>query len=267
MILQQLKNVLQQHGISDEQWLSANNDPERVVKIETEKGNYWLKKAAPARGIFRYYGLNLFSKLLRLPLLKAVPQPGGEAAISNELNRITHLKANHIAVPAVISHDKQWLLIEDAGVSIIKELKSKSVTQQRRQELFAMCLSAIKEVHRKSQYLSQGFVRNMVLNPHTQEVVFIDFEDDPLEVMSLPDAQARDLLLFVESTARFFIEDQGFFQQQVHNFLDAHEPKMVSSLKQTVERLQWVTKMPFQKWLGHDYDKLKISIMAMSGLD
>ena len=60
-------------------------------------------KAAPARGIFRYHALNLFSWLLRLPLLKAVPQPGGQAAIANEVKRIHALTAAGVPVAPLVA--------------------------------------------------------------------------------------------------------------------------------------------------------------------
>ncbi len=261
-----MKNAIQHLSISDAQWSNAFETDQSVVKIETSTGNYWLKKAAPARGIFRYHALNLFSKALRLPLLKAVPQPGGEAAILNETIRLTSLAENNINVPKLLAHGKDWLLIEDVGDSIVKQLKAKATTQQQRQHLFSLCLEAIKGVHLNDQYLSQCFVRNMLIN-QDEEVVFIDFEDDPRTVMSVPEAQARDLLLFINSTARFFINDQSFFKQQVQRFLKDHDKTMIDTLEHTVKKMRWLTKVPFQQWLGHDYQKLKLGILALQGIE
>lgn len=263
----QLKALLTQHGVTWSQWQEAMDSEDRIVAIITNQGNYWLKKAAPARGFFRYHALNLFSRILRLPLLKAVPQPGGNAAIQTGVNRIKALDSCDVLVPQIIIHDDSWLLTRDVGTSIIDELKSTATHQARRQQLFKACLSSIKEVHLKNQYLSQAFIRNMLLhNEQSMQVAFIDFEDDPLTVMGLPEAQARDVLLFVNSTARFFVEDDIFFNNSIQQFLSGHDATMITALRSTASRLQWITRIPLQKLFGHDYQKLKTGILALKKL-
>ncbi len=262
----EVKKILNELNIAECQWRRAKDSPDRIEKITGKHNQYWLKKAAPARGVFRYHALNLFSWLLRLPLLKAVPQPGGEMAIANEVRRLKSLNEAGILVPKVLAYDNDWLLIENMGQSIVKPMKDKTTSQQQRQMYFQKCLDAIKALHQNEQYLSQGFVRNMLLNETSDQVAFIDFEDDPMAVMSLPEAQARDLLLLVNSTARFFINDQTFFHQAIQKFLANHNTVMIQALKSTTQRMQWITKVPFQKWLGHDYQKLKVGILALKDI-
>lgn len=267
MEMDQVKTQLQQHDIAICQWRTAMDSNERIAKITTERGSFWLKKAAPARGVFRYHALNLFSRLLRLPLLKAVPQPGGNRAIANEISRIHTLASHGVLVPEVIVYDDSWLLIKDIGTSIIKTMKLTSTTQSRRQQLFTACLKAIKNVHSKGQYLSQAFIRNLLLHDEqTMQVAFIDFEDDPLTVMSLSAAQARDVLLLVNSTARFFVNDPAFFTDSIQQFTSGHDPEMIEALRATANRMQWITRIPFQGLFGHDYQKLKTGILALKGL-
>lgn len=261
-----IKTTLSKLNITEEHWQAAMESKERIKKITTDKGTFWLKKAAPARGIFRYHALNLFSWLLRLPLLKAVPQPGGKQAIANEINRLQSLKNDGVLVPEVWASDCGWLLIGDVGQSIVKSMKQNSNNQQYRRVLLKKCLNAVNSLHQKDQYLSQGFARNMLLDERSEQIAFIDFEDDPLEVMTLAEAQARDLLLLVNSTARFFVDDQEFFQQAVEAFLADHKEDMIKALKHTAERMQWIANIPFQKLFGHDYEKLKVGILALKDL-
>ncbi|MGJ8662133.1 MAG: lipopolysaccharide kinase InaA family protein, partial [Marinicella sp.] len=216
MLTDQLKTQLESQGIAVCQWRSAMDSDARIEKIKTDDGLFWLKKAAPARGVFRYHALNLFSWVLRLPLLKAVPQPGGNEAISIEVNRIKTLAKAGVLVPELVVYDNSWLLIKDVGQSIVKSMKNPQTSQNRRQQLLKACLNAIKELHQQDLYLSQGFIRNMLLaNEQNMQVAFIDFEDDPLSVMSLAEAQARDVLLLVNSTARFFVADRAFFTDSI----------------------------------------------------
>lgn len=266
MELQTLNQLLTDQKINQDQWQQAMNSTRRIEKINTVEGAYWLKKAAPARGLFRYHALNFFSWLLRLPLLKAVPQPGGNLAIANEVKRLQTLSKAGILVPRLIAFAEDWLLIEEAGSSIIKPMKQADTSKKTRQQLLKKCLLAIKTLHQQGQYLSQGFVRNMLLDESRGQIAFIDFEDDPLEVMSLAEAQARDLLLLVNSTARFFVNDQTFFHQVIQTFLEDHDKQVIDTLKITTRRMQWISKLPFQKLFGHDYQKLKVGILALKGI-
>jgi hypothetical protein len=55
-------------------------------------------------------------------------------------------------------------------------------------------------VHVRGQHLSQAFDRNLVQCPDGV-IGYIDFEDDPAEVMTLAECQARDWLSYLHSTA------------------------------------------------------------------
>jgi tRNA A-37 threonylcarbamoyl transferase component Bud32 len=263
---QHMQELLANRQISQQQWQQAMDSPARVEPINTAEGTYWLKKAAPPRGLFRYHALDAFSRLMRLPLLKAVPQPGGTAAISNEVRRLKQLTAAGVTVPEMLGHGYDWLLLCDAGVCVNRILKDPDTTQNHRQQLFKQCLLAIHQLHQQGQYLSQGFIRNLLMAPDTGRIAFIDFEDDPLEVMSLAAAQARDVLLLVNSTARFFLEDLAFFEATIQAVLNNHDPQVVEALRITTKRMQWVTRIPFQGLFGHDYQKLKTGILALNQL-
>lgn len=265
------QQVAKDLSIKQSIWDAAIASDERIVKITANNEEvYWLKKASPARGIFRYYALNLFSKILRVPLLKAVPQEGGQTALNVEISRINSLNKAGIFVPKIMATDSGWILLKDLGESIIDELKQNRQNKEIVQNIFMECLNGIKVLHEKGQYMSQGFVRNMLkltkepLLDNQFQIGFIDFEDDPLSVMSLHEAQARDLILFVNSTARFFVKDSQFFTQQILQFFEGHSQEVVANIKKTNDKLMWVTKLPFQKALGHDYQKLKIGILALS---
>ena len=261
-----MNQTIAELSIDEKIWQNAIDSNERIEAIKSQTGQkYWLKKSAPARGYFRYMALNIFSKLLRTPLLKAVPQKGGQIALDLEIQRIEMLKSKGVEVPEIATVGPGWILLNDLGVSIIDDMKTNRKDQQRIRKLFSICLKAIKKLHNADQYMSQGFVRNMLMVEEDNGTVgFIDFEDDPLTVMNLQQAQARDLMLFINSTARFFVKDSEYFKQEIHAFMDGHNEKVIASIKNTNNKMLWITKLPFQKALGHDYQKLKVGILALA---
>jgi len=264
-----MKNIINSLNIDNETWQKALSSKKRIERVRADTGEvYWLKKSTPARGMFRYHALNLFSKLFRAPLLKAVPQKGEQTALDLEAERITSLKKRGILVPELMAKEPGWILLKDLGVSIIDDFKQNRHDMPRIRKLFADCLDGIKQLHKQDQYMSQGFVRNMLkIKEDPAQIGFIDFEDDPLTVMNLAQAQARDLILFINSTARFFIKDSKFFQQQIHKFIDGHNPEVIVNIFKTNNSLLWLTKLPFKKSLGHDYQKLKIGIEALKNIN
>lgn len=233
--------------------------------LEADDGQrYWLKKSAPNRGFWRYQALNLLSLLSRLPLLKAVPQQGGRVALNTEIRRIKQLSKAGIEVPKLVAQAADWLLLQDLGNSAVVFFKDSTIAESQKQSLLHACLQTMRSLHNEQLYLSQAFVRNMVvIKQQPWHIGFIDFEDDPLEVMDLAQAQARDLLLFVDSVARFFMHDQAFFKDCIGDFLYGHNPQVKQWLHQTVVRLNWVTRVPLQRYLGHDYQKLKMGLLAL----
>ncbi len=265
---EQNKQTLKALAINDDQWNEAMVNSERTVMLCGENGvNYWLKKIAPARGFWRYRALNFFSRVTGLTLLRAVPQPGGVDALVTERNRIKQLNQAGVLVPQIFAYSDHWLLMSNLGQSVVSQFKDSEVEGGYKKQLLTACLTAIKGVHQLDQCLSQAFVRNMVqVNEDQFNMGFIDFEDDPLMVMSLPEAQARDLLLFINSVARFFLKEQAFFEQQITDFLLNHKPEVIHLLKQTTKKLQWITRVPFQRAFGHDYQKLKLGLVSLRHL-
>ncbi|RYY93623.1 MAG: hypothetical protein EOO24_26405, partial [Comamonadaceae bacterium] len=67
--------------------------PKNVVSHRFGAERVWLKKAGARHGKLRYHLLAAIAGLLRLDVLKPVPNPGGEAAIAIEARRLRELGA------------------------------------------------------------------------------------------------------------------------------------------------------------------------------
>jgi hypothetical protein len=73
-------------------------------------------------------------------------------------------------------------------------------------------------------HASQAFARNLTWDG--ERVGFIDLEEDPATVMPPVAAQARDLLLYVQSSARVFEREEAAFREALAEAL-AEEPAAV----------------------------------------
>ncbi|MGL4767733.1 MAG: hypothetical protein ACRCV6_06605 [Formosimonas sp.] len=169
----------------------------RVFVLEVDGRKMVIKGQEGARNPFRYRMLKTVSTLFRMPVLMPVPAPGGAGAQAIEIKRLTELAQAGVPVPELLHVEPSWIAISyegerSIGQAIRKNPQPPSVTWEQG-------LAAILDVHRKGQNLSQVFERNAMW--HDNRVVFIDFEDDPALALGLANAQTRDWLFYLYSTA------------------------------------------------------------------
>jgi tRNA A-37 threonylcarbamoyl transferase component Bud32 len=204
-----------------------------------------IKGQRPTRGVLRYQILNVFASLLRLPLLKAAPAPGGAASQAIEQRRLNDLAKQGVNVPALLHSDGEFIVMQYlAGHSLLHQIEHASSAAQGL-EYWEQGLQAIANLHQRQGYLSQAFARNLMW--HQDEVWFIDFEDDPAQVMKLDQAQARDWLAYLHSTI-WSLQQRGHRAEQLlpiwqHAMNSASAP-VADTVRQTAKRLAWLRYLP-----------------------
>jgi len=174
----------------------------RVQVLDTlAAGQVIVKGQRPARHPARYRVLNALARLLGVPFLKAVPMHGGARAQQIEVARLRALHAAGAPVPEVLHVAPDHFVMRWLGGANLSELLHAGHPHAAR--LWDEGAQVLLRTHAAGQYLSQGFARNMVVDAAATPprlAGLIDFEDDPLEVMTLPEAQVRDWLLYLHST-------------------------------------------------------------------
>jgi tRNA A-37 threonylcarbamoyl transferase component Bud32 len=168
----------------------------RVGVIEIGEGSVVVKRQRPARGAWRAHAVSLLARGLGLRLLQAVPAHGGAAGQAIEVARLRGLAAVGVRVPAVLH--------VDPGFIVIARLEGKSLVEQIERgsaegfDAWQRGLAALVDLHGRGGYLSHAFARNFIATE--AGLAMIDFEDDPLEVLTLNEAQARDWLAYLHSS-------------------------------------------------------------------
>lgn len=253
-------------GLDKAVWENALNNPFRIVRMEQDGLVMWLKKSAPSRGMVRYWALYWMSRWMDVHMLKAVPQPGGDAAIATESRRLKQLAAKGIRVPRIIWEQRDMLLLSDMGGPATRLIRSCRDDIDKKRAVIKAIFDGLEFVHQQGGYLSQGFVRNITFHGDDLNTIgFVDFEDDPLQVLSLPLAQARDLLLLIFSTARYFDNDQHEYQQLVHKQMNELPDLIKEQIKSAADRFVWIKRLPAKKQLGSDYHRLVSGLDAVTG--
>lgn len=230
----------------------------RIEVIALPEGRVVVKGQRPRRPAARFWLMRVLARCTRNPLLRPVPAPGGAAAQATEVRRLRTLAASGVRVPALWHEGPDYLVLEHVdGVPLSTLLAD---APERAEAAFRQALHALADVHARGQYLSQAFARNTLVT--ADDWVYLDFEDDPLDVMSLPDAQARDWLAFLLSAVWFTNAPADALARH----WTAVQPRLAPGVRDRIlaaaRRLAWLRHLPTRRdpW-GRDV----VSLQALAG--
>lgn len=196
---------LRQHAPAQQEALASYRLPDGT--------RVWLRRAAGRNPLWLYRVLGAVVAVLRLPVLRPVPNLGGTAALAIEVRRLRELAAAGVCVPDVLAQEESAVLLGDVG-GITVQAALEQADSAAALRIWAAGLAAIAQVHQVGQYLSQAFARNMLWRDDAT-VAFIDFEDDPAAVLPLAHCQCRDWLCYLHSTT-LVLEEKGVLDEARH---------------------------------------------------
>lgn len=236
----------------------------RVEVCDTSQGKVIVKGWRPAHHPARYGLLNRLARWLGLPFLRAVPLAGGAQAQHTEVARLRALRRAGARVPEVLHVGSDHFVMQWLGRAHLGD-----VLQSGHPGAAALWREAGDELvrlHRADQYLSQGFARNMIVTDEAGDTPrlagLIDFEDDPLQVMGLADAQVRDWLAFLHSTLWILPLAPSEVDTCIDAWLDAESPAVRAGFAQACRRLAWLRVLPRQRRFGRDTVALQAAAAA-----
>lgn len=227
---------------------------ERISVQDTPCGRVLVKGQRPRRGPFRFALLAGLARWMNSPLLRPVPQRGGAAAQATEVRRLRALSAAGVRVPAVLHESADHVVLQFLGGHGLHELFGRDAAQAL--PAFVRGLQALADVHARGQCLSQAFARNMLWCEGS--VWMIDFEDDPLEVMPLAQAQARDWLAYLFSAVSAIDAPRAALMAHWQQAQQATGPEVRQLVRTAAQRAGWLRRLPARRkpW-GRDVVRLQ----------
>ena len=232
----------------------------RVEVFDLPEGRVLVKGQRARRSPWPHRVLNWFAKLARVPYLKAVPVHGGPVSQSIELRRLAALTAAGLPVPLVRHVATDYFVMDYLG------RKDLAVTlREQGMQAFGLWRAALEQlllVHARGQYLSQCFARNMIVSDQFEGL--IDFEDDPLEVMTLVQAQARDWMVYLQSTLVNLAAEPALLDDVLGQLLQQESAEVRAVLRHAARRLAWLRWLPTSRrvW-GKDFVSLQAVAAAL----
>lgn len=207
-----------------------------IHPVKVDGARAWRKTYDRGGRPVRLAALRAVVRVLDLPPLLPPPYRSGEAAKQTEKERIQELDALGVSVPRILDEGSDELLLSDLGPTLSSQLREARGKPQRSDALVSSAVAAIGDAHRRGGYLSQAWPRNLTV--HRGGIGFLDFEEDPREVMSLADAQARDWLLFAYGTMRYYRERPRALEALLRGALHDAQDQTLSGMADVATRLQ-----------------------------
>ena len=212
----------------------------RVTRVDTPQGVAWRKTYSEGGRGTRIALLRLLARALGIaPLVAPRPQQP-DAACATEAAMIRRLAALGAHVPDILESAPRELLLSDLGPTLAGLCRREPDPSARR-ALVAAGLNALSAVHAAGGHVSQAFARNMTLRDG--RVGFIDLEEDPGTTMSPAAAQARDLIFYAHSTARFLVDQPGAHATLLSAYLRRAPAAVREQVRRTAGRLAWLAPL------------------------
>lgn len=145
---------------------------------------------------------SILSPLLPAHFLRASPILSPEGMANREFRKNNRFQEHNIAVPEIICHFDNAIMMRDIGENIQTRLAQlRSLSPHLHDGLLIQCSAVLGDVHAAGLCHGRPHPVDMYLGE--TEIGFLDFDEEPESVMNLAQAQARDAwLLFFQITSQ-----------------------------------------------------------------
>ncbi|MNY86434.1 hypothetical protein D3C78_26400 [compost metagenome] len=238
-----------------------------VMRYEQEGETLWVKRAGALNPRWRYRVLGALARVFKMQVLSPVPNPGGRVAVATEVRRLRDFSARGLRAPQVLAANDDGFVMRHLGAvgqatpSLGNELQEAIPRGANAVlALWKQGLQAISKVHKAGTTLSQAFARNLVRCPDGV-IGYIDFEDDPTAHLPLPVCQVRDALCYAHSTAWILEQANAMPEARKHwqAWVQTLQPEAREVLQQSIARMAWAGRLPTDRKLGRDGQRIRMA--------
>jgi hypothetical protein len=191
----------------------------RIERIDVDGVRAWRKRYGYEPRRLRLGLLRRLVDALGIEPLRPPPVLPAAMARETEIRMIRELSAIGCRVPALLAEEAEAIVIADLGRTLASACKAEKNPDERQRLIRA------------------GF------DALGGRIGFIDLDQDPSTVMSTAAAQARDLLLYVYSTARFLAGDSARYAHLLDTHLRRESPAVRDCVERAIVALAWLAPL------------------------
>ncbi len=178
--------------------LSEKTAP-RIEKTLFEGKPAWIKRPEERRSSFYSFVHKGLSNFLPAAL-RPTGSGGGMPGLLQEAARLRAFAKASVRVPDVLEITDAHIVLSDSGKQL-REVLRQSDSRQDKQRLLKKAMANLAELHALGFAHGRPHLKDMTL--FEDSIYLLDLEEDPVAVMELRYAQARDVWLLLASSNEF----------------------------------------------------------------
>ncbi|PZQ43449.1 MAG: hypothetical protein DI551_12130 [Micavibrio aeruginosavorus] len=225
----------------------------RTMCGELDGRKIWIKLPVPPKARIWHHLQRILASALGKPILRYTVSPGGGESLYKEADRLCAFKESGFHVPDVLGVYDDMMVLSDAGPQL-RETLDKTKDLQTRTALLKTAMLEMARLHAKGLAHGRPYMRDMTWDG--TRIGFLDLEEDPVRVMPLSTAQARDIWIFLSAASRFSrvpgdkLRYEGpLISDLLTTYREQADPKTMQELNNLVHFLKPVRKMLDRSWL------------------
>lgn len=172
----------------------------RTIRGRGTEDYLWVKQAVPPKARIWHVLQKIIAAIIPNPMLRATVSDGGGNALRMEATRLQEFRAKGFHAPEVKDFNDEMLIITHLGPQLREELDRMNSAEQR-MAVMKTATAELARLHNAGLAHGRPYLRDMTWDG--DKIGFLDLEENPVDVMPLASAQARDVWVFLSAAARF----------------------------------------------------------------
>lgn len=237
----------------------------RIQHIDRDGQRLWVKTIKHSKKRIGHRVQKLLAKLIPLRMLRVTVNEGGLSALKSEISRLDSFRKNGIHAPHVLYHTDTQIIMTDAGI-VLQDVLDGETDEKKRHELLARAARILAEIHQKHLFHGRPYMKDFIYDRKTKTLGFIDLEEDPLQVMSAEEAQARDVWVFLAGVSSYVPDGSDGLLSYYEIYRSQAPEGFEKPLREFVQLLHPITRFMakiFGDRLGRDVTKATCATSAL----
>ncbi|MDB5491493.1 MAG: serine/threonine protein kinase [Micavibrio sp.] len=180
--------------------LIAQYPQSRTIRGRGLEDNLWVKQAVPPKARIWHLLQKIIAICVPNPMLRATVSNGGGNALRMEATRLQEFRAKGFHAPEVLAFNDEMLILTHLGPQLRDALDQMKDAEQRL-AVMKIATAELARLHNAGLAHGRPYLRDMTWDG--DKIGFLDLEENPVDVMPLAFAQARDVWVFLSAASRF----------------------------------------------------------------
>lgn len=219
----------------------------RIERIELNERAAWRKRPEADRTSI-FTAMHYILKPVLPEVLHPTNASGGIKRLHREAARLQRFADRGICVPELLEKTNSYITLADCGPQLRAVLR-KEMNFETRFILLESAMRTLAFLHTKRLAHGRPYLKDMTLKKTLEApngiIYLLDLEEDPTAIMSIDNAQARDVWLLLLSSAEFCDDPEA----SLHKLLGVYQRANTSDLTNALRALGRSLR-PFRRFIG-----------------